>query len=152
MQHFLSVSLAHRESLSISLSICFFLFTLWVQFISDDKNPINPHFNTTSIPTHTLSFRVIKRFFRNKIRWNERIFIALKFECLCLSFWLEFNFAREMKWRGWRKYCDECMLSMSSTQCTAVIYRVGILCAWNGFHWIWCWWHAHSVYVCLPNS
>lgn len=55
-----------------------FVFSHGVQFISDDKNPINPHFNTAHTHIHTHSFRVIKNVFCNKIRWNERIFIALK--------------------------------------------------------------------------
>lgn len=55
------------------------------------------------------------------------------------------------KWNGEdkKKHCDECMSCCS--QCTAVIHRVGILCAWNGFHWIWCWWHAHRESVCAEQ-
>lgn len=69
-----------------------------MQFISDDKNPINPHFNTA----HTHSFQVIK-IFCNKIRWNERIFIALKIwiggVLLAFVVGFHFNFTRDMKWK-----------------------------------------------------
>lgn len=76
-------SLPITEPMNWILQWCiyFVCFSYWMQFIEVNKNPINPHFTdgyTIRTDTHTHTFNQSHKNVCNKIRWNERNFIAPK--------------------------------------------------------------------------